>query len=702
MTRRRNRTGWIGGLALAAALAGGLAPCRAQQPVAGAKPASDGLPKNAGLAPAEAAAAMTLPPGFRASLVAGEPDVHQPIAMAIDARGRLWIAEAHTYPQRAPEGQGKDRIIILADEDHDGSFESHKVFATGLNLVSGLEVGFGGVWVGAAPYLMFIPDRNGDDKPDGEPEVLLDGFGLQDTHETLNSFTWGPDGWLYGCHGVFTHSRVGKPGAADDARTPLNAGVWRYHPVRREFEVFAWGTSNPWGVDFDDRGQAFITACVIPHLYHMIQGGRYQRQGGQHFNPHIYQDIQTIALHRHYAGNIRDHAWWGRNAPVADLDTDKAGGGHAHCGAMIYLGDNFPDAYRGKIFMNNVHGNRVNMDQLRRKGSGFEGDRGPDFLFANDQWYRGIDLQTGPDGGVYLIDWYDKNACHRNQPEIWDRTNGRVFKVTYGTVAPQAVDLDKLTGEALAALHLAKNEWHVRTARRVLQERSAAGQDIAAARSALAKIAAENPDASRRLRAMWTLHATGGLDAALAGNLLSHNDEYVRAWTIQLLLEDRAVDESQASKLAAMSRNDPSPVVRLYLASALGRLPLAERWEIAARLLGHAEDADDHNLPLLVWYGVEPLVPADPRRALQLAAASKLPLVRRFIHRRAAAEAQGLDALLEELAAVAGQPEAAQPMLDEIAAALALRGKVAMPKQWPEIFPRLAASSSDAVRRHAQ
>ncbi|MEZ6145608.1 MAG: hypothetical protein R3B91_09390 [Planctomycetaceae bacterium] len=230
-------------------------------------------PLASGLAPAEAAAHMSVPQGFHVTLAAGEPQVHQPIAFAIDDRGRLWVAEAYTYPQRAPEGEGRDKIIILDDTDHDGTLDSRKVFMEGLNLVSGIEVGFGGVYIGAAPYLLFVPDQDGDDRPDAEPEVLLDGFGYQDTHETLNSFIWGPDGWLYGCHGVFTHSRVGKPGTPDDERIPLNAGVWRYHPTRHEFDVFARGTSNPWGVDFNDRGQSFITACVIPHLWHMIQGG---------------------------------------------------------------------------------------------------------------------------------------------------------------------------------------------------------------------------------------------------------------------------------------------------------------------------------------------------------------------------------------------------------------------------------------------
>src|SRR5207237_1089427 len=159
-------------------------------------------------------------------------------------RGRLWVAEAFCYPTRQPEGKGKDTILIFEDKDGDGVFETRKVFAEGLNLVSGIEVGFDGVWVGAAPYLLFIPDRDHDDRPDGPPQVLLDGFGYADTHETLNSFTWGPDGWLYGLQGIFIHSYIGKPGTTEAERVRLRSGIWRYHPVRHEFEVFAAGGTN--------------------------------------------------------------------------------------------------------------------------------------------------------------------------------------------------------------------------------------------------------------------------------------------------------------------------------------------------------------------------------------------------------------------------------------------------------------------------
>src|SRR3954452_9552068 len=255
-------------------------------------PPADVVPY-AGLPPQKAADVATLPPGFKMHVFAAEPDVRQPIAFCLDHRGRVWVAEGFTYPRRkggppkieraanedptkaGPEQLkdifgGADRILIFEDTNGDHEFDKKTVFLDHLNLVSGLEVGFGGVWIGAAPYLMFVPDKDGDDKPDGPPQILLDGFAYQDTHETLNAFNWGPDGWLYGCHGVFTHSRVGKPGAPDSQRTRINAGIWRYHPVRHVFEVFSEGTSNPWGIDFDEFGQCQIEACVIPHFFHMI------------------------------------------------------------------------------------------------------------------------------------------------------------------------------------------------------------------------------------------------------------------------------------------------------------------------------------------------------------------------------------------------------------------------------------------------
>jgi putative membrane-bound dehydrogenase-like protein len=587
--------------------------------------------KNAGLSPEEAVKAITLAPGFNVSLFAGEPEVTQPVAFTIDARGRLWVAEAMTYPVRAKEGEGKDRIVIFEDSKGTGHADKRTVFAEGLNLVSGLEVGFGGVWVGAAPYFMFIPDKDGDDKPDGPPQILLDGFAYRDTHETLNAFMWGPDGWLYGCHGVFNPSNVGKPGAPDNERTPINAGVWRYHPTKHTFEVFAEGTSNPWGVDFNDMGQAFCTACVIPHLYHIIQGARYQRQAGNQFEKYTYKDIMTIADHVHWNNAAKDQ--W-----AANNRSDAMGGGHAHAGAMIYLGGQWPDQYRNKIFMSNIHGNRVNNDLLEVKGSGYVGHHGKDLLLMNDKWSRLINLKYGPDGSVYMIDWYDKQACHLKQPEVFDRTNGRIYKVSYGTPKmPTDVpkDLQKASDAELVQLQASNNDYFVRRARQVLQERQSAE-----ARVSLNTMLNVASDPAKRLRALWALHCVGGDDEKVLLGQLKQANEYVRAWAIQLACEDSKASDDMIAEFTRLAASDPSPVVRLYLASALPRIAVEKRWDIIRGLLSHEEDVNDHNLPCMYWYGLEPLVTVDKVRALKLAAEGKIPMVREFVTRKMTAGAK--------------------------------------------------------------
>jgi putative membrane-bound dehydrogenase-like protein len=580
---------------------------------------------HAGLSPEEAARAMTLPKGFSVKLAASEPDVVRPIAFALDDRGRLWVAEAHTYPLRAEEGEGQDRILILEDTDGDGRLDSRKVFVENLNLVSGIEIGFGGVWVGAAPYLLFIPVEEGADRPAGPPQVMLDGWGYQDTHEMLNTFTWGPDGWLYGTHGVFTQSNVGRPEAPDSERQKINGGIWRFHPTKHVFEVFAEGTSNPWGLDFNDYGQAFTTACVIEHLYHVVQGARYKRQAGKHFNPHIYGDIKTVADHVHWVGRRGPHA--GNNRSAA------AGGGHAHVGAMIYLGgDNWPAEYRDAIFMNNIHGHRANTDLLQRKGSGYTATHGPDFLLANDSWSQMLNFRYGPDGSVHVIDWYDKNQCHSSNPEIHQKTLGRIFKISHDNDRWVQVDLRKLSSEALVELQLHRNDWYVRHARRILQER---GPDPTV-HARLEPILHDHPDVTRRLRALWALHVTDGLSERDKLDLLGDDNEYIRSWAVYLLVEGKNPSKDALRRFARLARQDQSALVRLYLASALQRVPADKRWDVVAGLSARDEDAGDQNLPLMVWYAAEPLADLDMRRALALALESKLPQFFSFTVRRIA------------------------------------------------------------------
>jgi putative membrane-bound dehydrogenase-like protein len=569
---------------------------------------------------------MTLPKGFTVKVAAAEPAVTRPIAFTLDDRGRLWVAEGHTYPVRAAEGKGKDRILIFEDTDGDGRLDSRKVFMEDLNLISGIEIGFGGVWVGAAPYLLFVPIKAGTDLPAGPPQILLDGFGYQDTHETLNSFTWGPDGWLYGTHGVFTHSNVGRLGATDAERTRINAGIWRFHPTRQVFEVFSEGTSNPWGLDFNDYGHAFTTACVIEHLYQPIQGARYKRQAGRHFNPAIYDDIKTVADHVHWVGRKGPHAGNSRSS--------AAGGGHAHAGAMIYLGgDTWPAQYRNAIFMNNIHGFRANTDLLERRGSGYTAAHGSDFLLANDSWSQMINFRYGPDGSVHAIDWYDKNQCHSPNPDVHQKTLGRIFKISHEKDTWVKVDLQKLSSEALVDLQLHRNDFYVRHARRILQERGPS----AVVHGRLKRILTENADVTRKLRALWTLHATGGLTERDLVALLDHQSEYLRSWAVYLLVQDAVPSDDALRTFAAMAHKESSPLVRLSLASALQRVPAEKRWDVVTGLASHAEDAADQNLPLMVWYAAEPLAELDMPRALTLALDAKLPKMFGYTVQRIAA-----------------------------------------------------------------
>jgi putative membrane-bound dehydrogenase-like protein len=538
--------------------------------------------------------------------------------------------------------------------------------------------------------------------PAGKPQILLDGWGYQDTHETLNSFIWGPDGWLYGCHGVFTHSKVGKPGTPDKDRVPLNAGVWRYHPTRHKFEVFAHGTSNPWGLDFNEYGQAFVSSCVIPHCFHIIQGGRYHRQAGQHFNPHTYDDIKTIADHLH---------WQGANPWAGNNKSDVVGGGHAHCGLMCYLGGAWPEEYRGQLFMGNIHGRRINMDILKPKGSGYVAEHGKDLLLANDAWARFINMRYGPDGNVYVIDWYDKQACHTGNVDVWDRTNGRIYKISHRNtktkgeprgVSPR-LNLQEKSDMELVQYQLHENEWYVRHARRILQERGRYQGDKPTI-APLWKILTENKEEKNRLRALWAYHATldeevgpiaisSNSRAQVYANALESGNPATRAWAVRLFCETHG-------RLSEIVQNDPSPGVRLSLASALQRIPLGDRWKIAENLLAHAEDADDQNLPLMYWYAIEPLAEVDPARALALALNGKIPQLHGYMIRRIGAGGDATPLLIDAL----GKTRDAGGQLTFLTAmreALKGRRQVKMPDIWPKLYQKLAAGRNHDVRVQA-
>lgn len=633
----------------------------------------------------EAAARFKLPPGFKATLFAGEPDLVQPIAFTFDDRGRLWVCENYSYPGWSAEA--KDRVLIFEDTDGDGTFDVRKVFlANGSNL-SGIEYGFGGIWLCSTPNLVFVPDVDGDDVPDGPAVVKLDGFDVTARHNVSSSLAWGVDGWLYGCNGILSNSKLGVPGTPEAERTLMNCGVFRLHPVSGKFEVVAHGTTNPWGLDFDQYGQTFITNCVIEHLWQAVPGARFQRMFGQDFNKHTYALMKTSADHIHWAGGHWTEA-------RGEERHSASGGGHAHVGAMVYLGDNWPDEYRQSIYMCNIHGNRVNRDLLERHDSGYVAEHTPDVLHAGDPWFRGLQIKYGPDGGVFVSDWTDTGECHNY--EVADRTNGRIFKVTYGTPRPWKTDLAKLSDAELTELVLHKNQWVARHARRLLQERVAGGKQVDAA--PVRKLLTGAKSDLDTLAAIWTLNAIGAADESLLLEMMDNPHDVVRGWAIQLELEDRQASPDSLNKLAKLAADDSSSWVRMQLAAGLQRLELADRWPIAAALAQHAEDEDDTNLVLMLWYGIEPLAGADPNRALELAESAKLPLIRQYIARRIGSDASpaGLAALVESLRA--GDDAFREPVLAGIHEAMGARRRVPMPEGWSTLYPLIAGSTSANVR----
>ena len=378
---------------------------------------------------AEAAKTAVLPEGFRLEVFASEPEVRQPIGITFDEKGRLWVAECYTFAEnpRRWDLELNDRVTVLEDTDGDGKSDKRTIFWDQGKRLTSVAVGHGGVWVTCAPQLLFIPDADGDLVPDGEPVVMLDGFDAETIgHNIVNGLKWGPDGWLYGRHGITSTSYIGAPGTPEKDRIAMNCAIWRFHPERKTFEVFCHGGTNPWGLDWNEDGQMFYTNTVIGHLWHAIPGAYYERMFGAHLNPLAYEYIGHTADHYHW--DRGSEKWSDIREGISDK-TSELGGGHAHMGCLIYQGGVWPKEYHGKLFTCNLHGRRINMDILKREGNGYVGKHGKDFLMMKDPWFRGLDLITGPDGQVWMNDWSDTGECHDN--DGIHRSSGRIYRIVY-------------------------------------------------------------------------------------------------------------------------------------------------------------------------------------------------------------------------------------------------------------------------------
>lgn len=673
------------------------------------------------ISPEDALAALTLPEGFTASLFAAEPMVQNPIATTIDPKGRVWIAENYTYAERAQKFDLSlnDRVIVLEDTNHDGQADKRTVFADNIKMLTGITTDSTGVWLMCPPRLLFIPDADGDLIPDGPPQVKLDGFHVanQNYHNFANGLSWGPDSWLYGRCGASCPGDIGVPGSVPESRVPIQGGMWRFNPKTNVAEVLTHGTTNPWGHDWNEFGDLFFINTVNGHLWHAITGAHFVRPHTLDTNPYSYELIDMHADHWHFDTG---KSW----TASRDGAANDYGGGHAHIGMMINHNADWPDKYLGRLFTVNMHGRRINTERLEAEGSGYVGRHESDFLLSDDTWFRGMEIAPCHDGSVLLFDWSDTGECHDHTGV--HRTSGRIFKIQYGHTAggPSIFEDSPLVDSpvGLALLQIEGNEWQARHARRLLRDLHLnAPGSTGTAQQVLSRQLNASVDTVERLRALWGLVAIEAADAPMLLELLNDPDAQLRSWAIRLLTDNWPLDHGNGKRLGPnqlssaqlevllalveLSSRETSPAVRLTLASTLARLPYAARPELAGRLMLHAQDASDHNLPLMVWYALAPLGDGPLLVNLnELLDTSTWSKTRRLMARRVADQVESQPELFERLFATAahGDLDRASDILLGVSAALAGRKKIAEPQSWQAVREKLAASEDNDVSQALQ
>ncbi|MCA9059089.1 MAG: c-type cytochrome, partial [Planctomycetaceae bacterium] len=626
------------------------------------------------LSPQDALSRFTTPADLRVELVLSDPVIAQPLFMTWDDRGRLWLAEYRQYPDPAgltmisrdtflrsvydkvpppPPNhfRGADRITIHEDTDEDGVYDTHKTFVDGLNIATSCAIGRDGVYITNPPYLLFYPDRDGDDIPDGDPEVLLEGFGLEDSHSVINSLRFGPDGWLYGAQGSTVTAVVRRPGSEEPPIRTAGQQIWRYHPERRVFEVFAEGGGNTFGCEIDAHGRIYSGHNGgDTRGFHYVQGGYYRKGFGKHgplSNPYAFGFFE----------NMKHHS-------VARFTHNF----------IIYEEGLLPDRFSGKLLGIEPLQGQVVLSDVRPDRSSFQTEDIERVLKTDDPWFRPVDIKAGPDGSVYVADMYEQRIDHSSHyAGRIDRTSGRIYRlVPAGKPSPavrRAPGMQTWSDERLLEELQSPAKWKRQSALRVIGDRGSRFE-AANLEQRLAKAAGQDA-----LELLWAFHLTGGLTEEAALRLLKHPDPFVRAWTIRMICDEHQISQRSAAALAVHAQHEGYIEVRTQLASSAKRLPPALALPIINALLNYDEDVSDIHQPLLIWWALEAQVgPATMAEILPAiladAGAWQRPMVRQVILERLM-KRYALSGTREDLMAAAAVLQAAP---DRAAADTLLKG----------------------------
>lgn len=585
--------------------------------------------------PAAAAGMFVKPDDLDWEQVLAEPQVAQPVFLNFDERGRMWVVQYLQYPEpagvklqsrdnvwravydRVPAPppnhvKGADKITIHEDTDGDGVFDLHKTFVENLNICTAVARGRGGVWVLNPPYLLFYPDAdgpdgNGDDVPDGDPEVRLAGFGLEDTHSVCNSLRFGPDGWLYGAQGSTVTGNVIRPGIDKKPVQSLGQLIWRYHPGKRIYEIFAEGGGNAFGCEIDSLGRIYSGHNGgDTRGFHYVQGGYYQKGFAKHgalSNPYTFGYFAQMPH------------------PTVPRFTHDF---------VIYEGGAFPTGHEGRLFGVAPLLNHVVESEITPLGSTFRTQDLGLAISTSDPWFRPVDIELGPDGGLYVCDWYDGQVNHyKNHEGQIDKSNGRIYRLrAKGAKNTPKRNLGRLTSDELVDLLEDSNRWTRHAALRLLGDR-----EDSAILPRLRERFLLGPT-ERSLDAMWAIHLCGGFDESFARQALAHANPYARLWAVRLLCDEKSVSPEIAKTLVRLAETEPNVEARAQLACSARRLPATEGLAITRALLARDEDVDDPYLPLLLWWSIEARVENDPLLVLALFEDPKLwtaPLVERHM-----------------------------------------------------------------------